>query len=164
MEFEVERGGDVRNWDSVRKGDLMLRPMLLPPASWAPRLAASMIPGATAGGDHETAAAGGDLNGPFGEHVGEAARVFVVAGHVDGGAGALQIRFLVSGGDFLRRSFLMAVRFFLAASPSLEARGSRKKTTVSWILLAAKAGERFLIFREDAQNASIGAVDELWVS
>jgi len=30
-------------------------------------------------------------------------------------------------------------------------------------LLAAKAGERFLIFREDAQNASIGAVDELWV-
>ena len=47
--------------------------------------------GASAGGDDETVAAGGNLGRPLGQHVRELARVFVVAGHVDAGLGALQI-------------------------------------------------------------------------
>ncbi len=42
---------------------------------------------------------------------------------------------------------------------ALEARGAEKDHGVL-DLLAAKAGERFLIFGEDTQNAAIGAVDE----
>ena len=46
-------------------------------------------PRASAGGDHETVAAGGNLRRPLGQHVRELAGVLVVTRHVDSGLGAL---------------------------------------------------------------------------
>jgi len=65
----------------------MLRPMVLPPLRGR-RGCGFHDAGTSAGGDDKAVALGRDLGGPFGQQVGEAARVFIVASHVDGGFGA----------------------------------------------------------------------------
>jgi hypothetical protein len=109
----------------------------------------------------EAAAASGDLNRPFGEQVGEAARVFVVTGHVDGGEGALEIFFLLGCGE-LFAIFFRRGQILLSGVAALEAGGAEEYDRVL-DLFAAEAGERFLIFGEDAENASVGAAEERFV-
>lgn len=116
--------------------------------------------GSSAGGDNEAVPAGGNLDGPLGQHVGELARVFVVAGHVNAGLGALQIAFALRGGCSL--VLLEVGKAFRRISVPLKARRAEKDNGVL-DLLAAKAGERFLIFGEHAENAAIGAVEEGFV-
>ena len=112
--------------------------------------------GTTAGGDDEAVAAGGNLNGPLGKKKSQASRVLVVAGHVDGGAGALEAVLMLRG---VRCVFFHGREIALGRIASLEAGGAEKDDGVL-NLLAAKARERFLVLCEDAKNASVGTVDE----
>ncbi len=118
--------------------------------------------GTSAGGDDEAAAAGGNLDGPLGEQVGQAAGVFVVTGHVDGGEGALEVLFLLGGGRFRLAFFSTAVKVLLGGGGSLEAGGAEKDDRVL-DLLAAEAGERFLILGQDAEDASVGTAEKRFV-
>src|ERR1700735_2008577 len=104
--------------------------------------------GTTAGGDHEAAAAGGDLNRPFGEQKSQAASVLVVARHVDGGAGAFQAVFVLKGGNLWIVLFLFC-HIVPGTVATLKA-GRAEEDNCVLNLLAAKARERFLILREDA--------------
>ncbi len=117
--------------------------------------------GTTAGSDDEAAAASGNLDGPLGKQVGEAAGIFVVTGHVDGGKGALQILFMLRGWSF-GVVFFGGGQILLGCVASLKAGGAEKDDRIL-DLFAAKAGERLLIFGQDAENASVGTVEERFV-
>src|SRR5271169_1467983 len=84
VELEVERGGDV----GIRV--LLEREIDVEADAFASGFVGAEVgsfhdSGPSAGGDDKTTTAGGNLNGPFGEKVSQAARVFVVTGHVDSG-------------------------------------------------------------------------------
>src|SRR5208337_1799215 len=98
MELEVERRRDV----AVR---ILLEGQVdVEPDGFSSRFVGAKIggfhdAGAAAGGDDKAVALGGNLGGPFGQQASQAARVFVVASHVNGGLGALHILGLLGGGD-----------------------------------------------------------------
>src|SRR5450631_1319404 len=160
MELEVQRGSDVL------VGTLLERQLDIQ----ADRLSSGFVgaevggfhnAGTSAGGDDEAAAAGGDLNGPRGQHVREAARVLVVAGHIDGGLGRLQICFQLSG----RRGCTVLFERgegFGSVLVSLKA-GRTEKDDGVLNLLAAEARQGLLIFGEDAEDAPVGAAEERFV-
>jgi len=160
MEFEVERGSDVGVWILFER-QIDIEPDALSSSFVGAEVGGFHNAGASAGGDDETAAAGGNLNGPFGEQKSEAARVLVVAGHVDGGAGALQIIFVLSRGKF-GFVFFRGGQILFCGVASLKAGGAEKDDGIL-DLLAAKARERFLVFREDTEYAAVGAVEERFV-
>ena len=88
----------------------------------------------------------------------EAARVLVVAGHIDGGAGALEIILMLASRNFAVVLFYSDQIVFGGVAP-LKARGSEEDDCVL-NLFAAKTGERFLIFGEDAKDAAVGTAEE----
>src|SRR5580704_1670139 len=160
VELEVERGSDVG------VGILFERQTDVEADGLASSFVSAEVggfhdAGTTAGGDDEAAAAGGNLNGPLGEQVGQVAGVFIVAGHVDGGAGALQIALQLRGGRF-RNVFFHDGEILPGGIGSLEA-GRAEKDDRVLDLLAAKARQGFLIFGQDAENASVGTVEERFV-
>jgi hypothetical protein len=157
MELEVERGGDV-GVGILLEGQVDVEADALASGLVGAEVGGFHDAGTAAGGDDEAAAAGGNLDGPFGKEKSEAARVFVVAGHVDGGARALQIVFMV-GGREVCFIFFYAGEILPGGIASLKARRAEKDNGVL-DLLPAKTRERFLIFGEDAQDAAVGAVDE----
>ena len=114
--------------------------------------------GASAGGNHETVSAGGNLNGPFGQHVSQAARVFVVTGHVDAGVGALEILFQLSGGA-CGMILSIAASVLAGLLMTLKAGGTEEDDGVL-NLLAAKPRQGFLVFGHDAEDAPVRAVEE----
>jgi hypothetical protein len=103
----------------------------------------------------------GNLNGPLGKQVGEAAGVLVVTGHVDGGKGFLEIFFMLRGRS-LGVVFFGRGQILFCRIASLKA-GRTEKDNRILDLLAAKAGERLLIFGEDAEDAPVGTVEERFV-
>ena len=92
--------------------------------------------------------------------VGQAARVLVVTGHIDGGDGSLEIGFMLGGGRF--RGFLDCGQVLAGGSGSLET-GRAEKDDRVLNLLAAKTGKRFLIFGKDAEDASVGTAQKRFV-
>src|ERR1700674_872091 len=102
--------------------------------------------GTTAGGDHEAAAAGGDLNRPFGAQKSQAASVLVVASHVDGGAGAFQAVFMLKGGNLC--VVLFPCGQIVPGSVATLKAGRAEEDHCVLNLLAAKSRERCLIARQ----------------
>src|SRR5579862_5265151 len=88
----------------------------------------------------------------------QAARVLIITSHVDGGAGALQAAFVFRGRDFFFVFFDNGEMAF-GGVPSLKARGAEEDDRIL-NLFAAKTGERFLIFGEDAKDAAVGTTEE----
>ncbi len=84
VELEVERGGDV-GIGILLEGQVDVEADALASSFESAEVGGFHDAGTTAGGDDEAAATGGNLDGPLGEKVGQAACVFVVTGHVDGG-------------------------------------------------------------------------------
>src|ERR1700691_5394780 len=143
MEFEIERWSDV----GVRillEGQIDVKADTFASGFVSAEVGGFHDAGASAGGDDEAAAASGNLNGPLGEQEGEAAGVFVVAGHLNGGKGALKFLLLVGGRGF-GVSFFGEAQVFAGGVGALEAGGAEKNDGVL-NLLAAKACEGFLIF------------------
>ena len=95
VEFEVERGRDV-GVGILLEGQIDVETDALASGFVGAKVGGFHDAGAAAGSDDETVAAGGDLDRPFGKKISEAARILVVAGHVDGGAGALEIILMLS--------------------------------------------------------------------
>ena len=117
--------------------------------------------GTTAGGDYKTSAARGNLNGPLGQKECQTARVFVVTGHIDGSKGLLQVLFLLWGGRF-RVVFFRCRQILPCGGASLKA-GRAEEDDRVLDLLAAKTRQRFLVLRQNAQNASVGTAEEGFV-
>jgi len=117
--------------------------------------------GAAAGGDDEAVALSGDLEGPFGEHVGEAARILIVASHVNGRLGAFYVRGALGRGSGVgaRLNAGQKIRSILAA---LNAGGAEEDDRVL-NLLASEAREGLAVFGEQAQNSAIRAVEKRFV-
>ena len=98
-----------------------------------------------AGGDHEAMAPRRNAFGPVGEQLRQAARIFVVAGHLDGGHGALALqigglacgdlgnagRLLFAGGGTGVEPVLSSSSSSWSASSRPRNRAEPKKTTVS---------------------------------
>src|SRR5580658_1417284 len=159
MELEVESGSDVGI------GILLEREIDVEADGFASGFVGAEIgsfhdAGTTAGGDDEAAAAGGNLNGPLSEKVGEAARVLIVTGHIDGGDGSLEIGFMLGGGRF--RGFFNCRQVLACGSGSLETGRAEEDDSVL-NLFAAKTSERFLILGEDAENAPVGTAEKRFV-
>ena len=73
----------------------------------------------------------------------------------------LQVFFELLGG--CASVFCLSVaRFFAACFASVETRGAEEDDRVL-NLFAAEARQRFLIFRQDSKDASVGAVEERFV-
>ncbi len=160
VELEVERGGDVRI-GILLEGQIDVEADGFASGFVSAEVGGFHDAGATAGSDDEAATAGGNLGGPLGEEKGEAAGVFVVAGHVDGGAGGFEICLVLGGGGF-GFVFFDGSEVPLCGCASLKAGGAEEDDGVL-NLLAAKAGERFLILSEYAQDASVGTAEEGFV-
>ena len=160
VEFEVERRSDV-GVGILLEGQIDVETDALASGFVGAEVGGFHDAGSAAGSDDETVPAGGDLDGPFGEQVSEAARVLVVAGHVDGGAGALEAAFDFLSGDFCF-VFFDSGEIVLSGIAPLKARGAEEDDCVL-NLFAAKTGERFLIFGEDAEDAAVGAAEKGFV-
>ncbi len=136
----------------------MLRPTELPPASAAPRLAASMIPGTATRADDEALGMRAEGHGPLGDAAGELAGIFVIAGHFDDRArGAnFQAPFgsLASPGTLLH---LLELGHRLPAR--LDARRAEHHDRVSHVR-APQPDQGIKILRQYAQRACAQAVHE----
>ena len=112
-------------------------------------------------------------SGPIGEQAGEAAGVFIVARHLDRCHGALALQ--IGGfacGDFKRLGGLLLdgsgtrgagvveqLECVVGLFPSAKARGAEEDHGVL-NLLAAKTRKWLEVFRDDADQAAIGAIEE----
>ena len=160
MELEVERRRDV----GVRilfEGEVNVESDSFSAGFMGAEIGRFHDAGAAAGGDNEAVTLGGDLEGPFGEHVGEAARILIVASHVDGGLGAFDFRGALGGGSgvVVRLKAGQKIRGILA---TLDAGGTEEDDRVL-NLLAAEAREGLAVFGEQAQNSAIRAVEKRFV-
>ena len=113
-------------------------------------------------------------DGPLGEQLREAARVLVVAGHLDGGHGALALQVRGRAGGDLRRAgrLLVAGRGLAGAGviqqfervigllAAAKARRAEEDHRVL-NLFVAEARQRLKILGDDADQASVGAVQEM---
>ena len=125
VEFEVERGRDV-GVGILLEGQIDVEADAFASGFIGAEVGGFHDAGAAAGSDDETVAAGGDLNRPFGQQVRQAARVLVVAGHVDGSAGALQAGFDFLGGEF-RFVFFDSGEIVLGGVALLESARSQRR-------------------------------------
>src|ERR1700676_3630354 len=90
VELEIQRRSDVLV-RTLFEGQLNVQAAGLSASLVSTQVGGFHDSGTSAGGNHETAAAGGNLDRPGGQHVSETARVFVVAGHFDDSQGTFQI-------------------------------------------------------------------------
>ena len=127
-------------------------------------------PGAATGRHHKTMALTRQSTRPVGKHVRQPARVFVIAGHLHAGMGAFKgclqrVRILAARLRFGRRWFGGA-GFFQDGERILRVRqagkaGRAKKDDRILYLLAPKTGKRLRVFRKNAQNPSVRAVEKI---
>ena len=103
----------------------------------------------------------GIWRGPFGQQEGQPARVFVVAGHVDRGLGALHVLGLLRGGNVsaVAADFGQAVRGVVAAVDA----GRAEEDDRVLDLLAAEARERLAVLGQQAQDSAVGTVEKWFV-
>ena len=172
VELEVERGRDVGI------GPLLEGQQDVHADGFAAGLVRAAVgrfhnAGTAAGGDDETMLARGDGFGPLREQLRQAARVFVVARHLHGGHGALELqnagaagcdlaclgRLLVAGRRIDRASVFQELQGVIGLFAPAEARRAEEDHRVL-NLLAAEARQRLQILRDDADGTAVGAVEE----
>ena len=175
VEVEVEGGGDV-GVGHLLKGEHDVEADCL--AAGLPGTAICRLhdAGTAARGDDEAAAATGKLHGPLGNHVGEGAGVFVVAGHFDGGFGALVAELggfriagfggagglLVLGGGLDGAGVVEEFELVRGDVEGAEAGGAEEDDGVL-DAFAAEAGHGLAVLGHDAEHAAVGGVEEVGV-
>ena len=95
MELEVERGRDVRI-RILLEGQIDVQADGLASRFMSAQVRGFHDAGAAAGGDDKAMTARRNVRRPFRKQVGEAARVFVVARHVNGSFGALHVERVIA--------------------------------------------------------------------
>ena len=152
----------------------MFRPMVLPPASYAPRLAASMMPGPAAGSDHKAVPPRRNRLGPLGQHAAPAAahprssapsppppRRACAAGQwplpaaISGDAG----RLLVARRGLARAGVLQQLQFVVGLFAAAKPRRAEEHHRVL-NLLPAESRQRLQILRHNPNQPPVGAVQE----
>src|SRR5437660_9739365 len=154
MELEIQRRGD----EGI--GILFERQVDVEPDGLAASFFSAAVgrfhdAGASSGGNHEAAAAGGNFYGPLRQHESELAGVLVVAGHFHRGLGTLE----VGGGVALapgRTEFSELGAGILVGMKTRRAEEDHRVLN----LLATETGEGFAVFRQDSENAAVGAAEE----
>jgi hypothetical protein len=104
----------------------------------------------------------GQVDGPFGEQAGEAAGLFVVAGHAEVGAGAVELLALGGGDGIVEAGMLQQLHRALRVGLGMDA-GRAEEDHGVLDALPAKAGEGLVVFRQDAQQAAVGTLDKALV-
>ena len=133
--------------------------MVLPPASRAPRLAASMMPGPAARGHDEAMVLAGQRARPFGQQPRQLARVLVEARPLDRLARSVQFRLIVLVGVLHAAGAERAER---ARRPlaAVDPRRPEKHHRVL-NLLFLEAAQRLEVLGEDAERPGLGALEKL---
>ena len=117
--------------------------------------------GASAGGHDETAAPRGDVRRPLGQQMSQAARVLVIARHVNGRFGALHVARLLRCGH----ASAVVAHIVELIGGRITAGNARRAKKYHGVLnlLAAEARQRFDVFRQQAQDAAVGRGEKRFV-